>query len=424
MPRILERALSPTFVRTAPPGMHCDGRGLYLQVTERDDGKLNRSWVFRYRVAGRSRYAGLGPLATIGLSEAREKARTLRQERLDGIDPLEKRKSARIAGQQEAVAKAKTWTFDQCARAYIVAHAPGWRNAKHLEQWRNTLATYASPVFGALPVRDIDTALVRKALEPIWSTKPETASRLRGRIELVLDWAKVGELREGEDPARWRGHLDKLLPPTRKVRKVIHLAAMPYAEMPGCLAALREREGIVARALEFAVLTACRTGEILGAQWHEIDAAARLWTVPANRTKRQREHRVPLSSAALAVLGRMAAVRQSEYVFAGEREGAPLSSMALLIELRRMGHLDLTVHGFRSSFRDWAAERTNFPREIAEAALGHVVGDETERAYQRGDLLEKRRRLMEAWGEFLAKAPPAGKVIPMTAGTRPASEMR
>jgi len=413
MPRILERALSPTFVKTAPPGMHCDGRGLYLQVTVGKDGKLNRSWIFRYRVNGRSRDMGLGALATIGLSEARERAKARRQERLDKIDPLEARKSARAA---EEIDKAKTITFDEAAGAYIEAHEAGWRNAKHASQWRNTILTYASPVLGALPVRAIDTGLVLKVIEPLWSTRRETASRLRGRIEAILDWARVRGYRESENPARWKGHLAEVLPARAKVREVIHLAAMPYVAVPGFVAALREQEGIAARALEFAVLTATRTGEVLGAQWHEIDVAARLWTVPANRTKRQREHRVPLCKATVAVLERVAAVRQSKCVFAGDREGEPLSPMALLIALRRMG-IAFTVHGFRSSFRDWAAERTNFPREIAEAALGHVIGDETERAYQRGDLLEKRRLLMEAWAGFCAKPVGKASVTPIARGT-------
>jgi integrase len=415
MPRILERALSPTFVKTAPPGMHCDGRGLYLQVTVGKNGKLNRSWIFRYRVSGRSRDMGLGPLATIGLSEAREKAKTRRQERLDKIDPLEARKSARAA---EEVDKAKAITFDEAARAYIKAHEAGWRNAKHASQWRNTLSTYASPVLGALPVRAIDTGLVLKVIEPLWSTRPETASRLRGRIEAILDWARVRGYREGENPARWRGHLSEALPARAKVRKVVHLAAMPYIEVPSFVAALREQEGIAARALEFAVLTATRTGEVLGAQWTEIDFAARVWIVPGARTKREREHRVPLSKSALAVLGRMAAVRESKYVFAGEREGKPLANRAMLLALRGMG-IAVTVHGFRSSFRDWAAERTNFPREIAEASLAHIIGDETERSYQRGDLLEKRAKLMQAWAEFCAK-PAAGtaSVTPIARGRR------
>ena len=241
MPRILERALSPTFVKTAPPGMHCDGRGLYLQVTVGKDGKLNRSWIFRYRVNGRSRDMGLGALATIGLSEARERAKARRQERLDKIDPLEARKSARAA---EEVDKAKTITFDEAAGAYIEAHEAGWRNAKHASQWRNTILTYASPVLGALPVRAIDTGLVLKVIEPLWSTRRETASRLRGRIEAILDWARVRGYRESENPARWKGHLAEVLPARAKVREVIHLAAMPYVAVPGFVAALREQEGI------------------------------------------------------------------------------------------------------------------------------------------------------------------------------------
>src|SRR6266446_709641 len=278
MPRILERALSPAFVNSVTePGLYADGGCLYLQVTEGKhydkallkwvkNGRINKSWVFKFRAGKRERNMGLGAVRTVGLSEARAKARKLRQDRLDGIDPLEERNRARAA---VAVAAAKTTTFDECAQAYMKAQEAGWRNAKHASQWRNTLSSYVSPVFGALPVRDIDTALVLKALEPIWTTKPETASRVRGRIELVLDWAKARGYREGGNPAQWKGHLKNLLPATRKVAKVKHLAAMPYLELPSFMAALRAQEGLAARALEFAVLTATRSGEVLGAVWDE-----------------------------------------------------------------------------------------------------------------------------------------------------------
>ena len=297
---------------------------------------------------------------------------------------------------------AKAMTFRDCAARYIASHRAGWRNPKHAAQWEATLATYAGPVMGGLSVQAIDTALVLKVLEPIWTTKPETAGRVRGRIESVLDWAKVRGYRAGENPARWRGHLDKLLPARSKVRRVEHHAALPYAELPGFLMSLRDQEGIAARALEFAIVTAARTGEVIGARWSEIDLLEKIWTVPPGRMKAGKEHRVPLSARALAILEEMQPHRHAEdsFVFPGAKLGRPLSNMAFLMLLRRMGRDDLTAHGFRSSFRDWAAERTNFPSEVAEMALAHMVGSKVEAAYRRGDLFEKRSRLMAAWATF------------------------
>ena len=296
-------------------------------------------------------------------------------------------------------------TFDGCAKAYIAAHEAAWRNPKHRQQWTNTLATYVSPVIGQLPVAAVDTGLVLKVVEPIWSKKPETASRVRGRIEVVLDWAKVRGYRDGENPARWRGHLDHLLPAKSKVRKVEHHAALPYAQVGAFMVGLREQPGIGARALEFLILTATRTGETLGAIWNEVDIAARLWTIPAARMKAGKDHRVPLSDAALTVLKQMHAIRHSDYVFPGGRDRRPLSEMALLMLLRRMERGNVTAHGFRSTFRDWAAERTSSPREVAEAALAHAIPDAVEAAYRRGDLFDKRRKLMAAWAEYCAKRP-------------------
>jgi integrase len=309
---------------------------------------------------------------------------------------------------------AKAMTFQQCADAYIAAHRAGWRNGKHAAQWNTTLATYAGRVMGTLPVQTIDTALVLKALEPIWTTKPDTASRLRGRIEAVLDWAKVRGYRAEENPARWRGHLDKLLPARSKLRKIRHHTALPYAELPSFMIGLHEKEGISARALEFTILTATRTGETIGAQWNEFDLLDRTWTVPAERMKAGREHRVPLSTRALANLDKMQAHRSANdgFVFSGRKLGKPLSNMAFLMLLRSMGRGDLTTHGFRSSFRDWVAERTNVPSEVAEMALAHAVGNKVEAAYRRGDLFDKRRRLMQQWATFCTTAPTEqGKVV-------------
>ena len=285
-------------------------------------------------------------------------------------------------------------TFDASRDAYIAAHKSSWRNAKHQAQWLSTLNKYASPTFGNLPVQSIDVALVMKVLEPIWSRKTETAGRLRGRIERILDWAKARGFRSGENPARWRGHLDHLLPARPKIRNIRHHAALRFDEIAAFMTELRKGDGVATSALEFVILTAARTGEVLGAAWSEIDLRARTWTIPAYRMKGYREHRVPLSSDAIKVLERMQALRSGDFVFSGHRQNKPLSNMALLMVLRRMGRGDLTTHGFRSSFRTWAAERTAFPREVVEAALAHVIGDKVEAAYQRGDLFDKRRRLM------------------------------
>jgi integrase len=291
-------------------------------------------------------------------------------------------------------------TFRQCAEAYVAAHKAGWRNAKHARQWTSTLATYAYPVFGSLPVQRIDVGLVMKVVEPIWQTKTETAGRLRGRIENVLDWASTRGYRQGDNPARWRGHLENLLPKRGKVRKVRHHPALPYQEIGTFMAALRSQEGIAARALEFAILTAVRTGEAIGAVWDEIDLRAKTWTIPAERMKGGLAHRVPLSDAVVAIVESMKPLANARFVFPGTRAAKPLADSALADALKRLARDDLTVHGFRSTFRDWAAETTAFPREVAEMALAHVVGNKVESAYRRGDLLEKRRLLMDAWATY------------------------
>jgi integrase len=388
------------------PGWHAVGDGAYLQFSK----KGTRSWLFRYKHNGKARAMGLGPFGLVSLAEAREKARQARKLLLDGIDPLDA-KAAKL--RQAALEAAKAVTFKQAAERYIKSHAAGWRNPKHKAQWSATLATYAYPVFGNLAVADVDTTLVLKALEPIWATKPETASRVRGRIESVLDWAKVQGLREGENPARWRGHLDQALPARSKVRKVEHHAALPYVELPAFMIDLRKREGVAARALEFAILTAARTGEVLGATWDEIDFDNRLWTIPAERMKGKRDHRVPLSDRAVELLNGMPRAEGNPYVFPGAREGMPLSNMALLMMLRRMNRDDLTAHGFRSTFRDWAAETTDYPGELVEMALAHTVSSKTEAAYRRGDMLDKRRRLMDDWAGYCASEPRQGNVVPL-----------
>jgi integrase len=377
-------------------GRYADGGGLYLQVSEWG----TKAWVFRYMVDGKSRTMGLGDLSTFTLKEARERARAQRQLIADGIDPLGEREKKKTAAKLEA---AKAISFEDAAEKYIKAHAPGWKNAKHSEQWRNTLATYAYPVFNGIPVSAIDTTLVLNVVEPIWTKKSETASRVRGRIEAVLDWAAARGYRDGENPARWKGHLSKLLPAKTKVTKVRHQPALPYVELPEFMTALRPNGSVSAQALEFTILCATRTSETILATWSEFDLDAMIWTIPGERTKSGRLHRVPLSERAVELLKSIPHETGSKYVFPGARRGMPLSNMAMLELLRGMKGNGLTVHGFRSSFRDWCAEQTNFPREIAEAALGHVLSDKTEAAYQRGDLLEKRRKLMTAWSSYCGK---------------------
>jgi integrase len=395
MARTTGRLTALRVERAKRPGMYADGGGLYLQVTEG-----GASWIYRYMLNGRAREMGLGPLELFGLSEARAKALDARRLRHEGIDPIEHRRATRAQAQLDA---AKAITFKECAGNYIKAHRAGWRNGKHAAQWEATLSTHAEAI-GSLPVQAIDTALVLKVLEPIWTTKPETAGRVRGRVESILDWAKVRGYREGENPARWRGHLDKLLPARGKVRRVQHHAAMPYADLPGFLMELREQGGIAARALELTVLTAARTGETMLARWSELDLLDKVWTVPAPRMKAGKEHRVPLSARSLAILEEMRALRPASnadaFVFPGGKPGKPLSNMAFLMLLRRMGHGDLTAHGFRATFKTWASERTGFQNEIVEAALAHVIGGKVEQAYRRGDMFEKRRRLMQQWATF------------------------
>jgi integrase len=355
---------------------------------------------------GRAHGMGLGPCDLVTLAEARDEALLLRKKLLKGIDPLEERRSARV---QERLSKAAAITFRECARKYIAVHSKGWRNGKHRQQWANTLETYAYPVIGDLPVAAVDTALIVKILEPLWvgtvdaaghpvPPKTETASRLRGRLESILDWAKAREYRAGENPARWRGHLDKLLPRRSKVAPVNHHDAMPYVELPAFMVELRKRSGASARCLEFTILTAARTGEAIGAKWSEIDLKARTWMVPAERMKTGKEHVVPLSDQAVEILKTISRAR--DYVFENRRAGKPLSNMAMIMLLRDMGRGDITVHGFRSTFRDWTADRTNHANEVAEMALAHVVGDKVEAAYRRGDLLQKRRNLMRDWARY------------------------
>jgi len=377
--------------RLTKPGLHFVGgvAGLALLVTETGA----RSWILRKMIAGKRRDMGLGGYPDVTLAGAREKAREMRSLVEMGIDPIEDRRAKMAA---LAASRAKAMTFDECVTAYIKAHGDGWKNAKHRQQWQNTLDTYASPTIGAVDVALIDTGLVLKCLD-IWKDKTETASRVRGRIESVLNWATTRGYRHGENPARWRGHLDQLLVKPSKIQKVEHHAALPYAEIGPFMAALKEKEGMGARALEFAILTAARSGEVRGATWQEIDLQAATWTIPAERMKAGKEHRIPLSKPALDLLNNLPRIEGEGLVFVGAKKNKPLSDMSLTAVLRRMDRGDLTAHGFRSSFRDWAAEKTAYPPEVVEMALAHAIKNAVEAAYRRGDLLEKRARLMADW---------------------------
>jgi integrase len=392
MGRRTERLRARVVEQTKKPGYHSDGDGLVLRVAEGTKG-----WLYRYKANGKVREMGLGPVRDVTLAEAREAAREARRLRRAGVDPIDARRERKAAVRLEA---ARAITFSQCAAAYIENHRSSWTNPKHAAQWDATLRTYAYPVFGNLPVAVVDTALVVKVLDPIWSSKPETASRLRGRIEAILDFATVRGHRTGENPARWKGHLKEALPATGKVRRVKHHAALPYNQTATFVAELRGRGGGAAAALEFAILTAARTNEVVGARWSEINMKTGVWTIPAERMKARVEHRVPLSDQALKVLRRETNRKVNDIVFSGQKAGRPLSNMAFLMMLRRMGRADLTAHGFRSTFRDWAAERTSAAPEVAEAALAHTVSNKVEAAYRRSDLFEKRRELMREWGLF------------------------
>jgi integrase len=391
--------------RTVQPGRYGDGGGLWLQVVN----PRNRSWLFRWERNGRDHTIGLGPVHTVSLELAREKARACRLLLLDGIDPRQHRDDERAA--REA-ARAKALLFKEAAAAYHAQHERKWRSRKHAVQFFATLRTYAFPVLGNMAVADIDTPAVLRALESIWREKAETASRVRGRIEAVLDWATVRGYRSGDNPARWKGHLDQVLPGRGQVAKPVHHAALPYQQVSAFLAELRKREGVAARALEFTILSIARTGETIGAEWGEI--RDNIWTIPAGRMKAGREHRVPLSARAVELLESLPTEEGNGHVFVGPlRAGSGLSSTSLTAVLRRMGRRDVTVHGFRSTFRDWAAEQTNYPNHVVEMALAHVVGDRVEAAYRRGDLLAKRRQLAEAWARYCCSPPPAGDVVPL-----------
>lgn len=392
--------------RIKAPGVHFVGgvAGLALQVSPSGA----RSWILRAMVGTKRRDMGLGGFPDVPLVTAKERARSARDQIAKGIDPVaEKRakKSALIA------AEGKSVTFKQAADLFIKAKEHEWSNTKHAAQWRATVDTYAVPVIGKVLVRDVELPHILEILEPIWTTKTETASRLRGRLENILDWAKGRGYRVGDNPAKWRGHLEHQLAKPSKVAKVKHHTALPYTELGNFMAELRKQQGMGARALELAILTATRSNEVRGARWSEIDWKAAVWTIPAERMKMKREHRIPLSADAVALLK---ALPQADHdlVFPGSKEGSTISDMTMPLVIRRMG-VNAVPHGFRSTFRDWAAECTNYPREVAEMALAHSIGDKVEAAYRRGDLFDKRRRMMADWATFCGTASISADVVPI-----------
>lgn len=393
--------------RLTEPGRYSDGGNLYLRV--KPSGA--KSWVFRYEFKGRERTLGLGPLRDRTLDEARARARAARQQLRDGIDPVEARAADRNARAAEA---AKVKTFEAAAQEYFDTHQQKWTSAQHRGKFLSSLRMYAFDKIGRVPVASIDTPLVLKVIDPIWKSKPDTANRVRGRIENILDWATVRGFRSADNPARWSGHLEEALPPKTAVTK--HHSALPYSEVPAFVAELTKQIGVPPLALEFLILTAARSGEVRGATWSEIDLDRKLWVIPKERMKEKREHRVPLTDRALAIL--KALPREGDFVFIGSRKNAPLGKNAFLKLIWGMKRDDITIHGFRSSFRDWAGETTSFPADVCEAALSHAIGGGGVRTdYQRGDLLDKRRKLMDAWAAYCATTTKRGaSVTPIRKG--------
>lgn len=388
------------------PGLHFVGgvAGLALQVLPSG----GRTWVLRVVIGKKRRDMGLGGYPDVPLAQAKDDARAARAKVRAGIDPIEEQRAARSALKASQMA---LLTFKQCAESYIDAHKAGWKNEKHQKQWSSTMEAYVYPKIGSVLARDVELPQVLAVLEPIWKTKTETASRVRGRVESVLDWAAARNYRQGLNPARWKGHLDKLLPKPSKVAKVEHHDALPVSEVGAFMVELRKHEGVGAKALEFAILTAARSGEVRGATWSEIDKDAKIWVIPGDRMKAGREHRVPLTEQAIRILDALPRVAGSNYVFTAPR-GGQLSDMTLSAVIRRMG-APCVPHGFRSSFRDWASERTNYPSDMAEMALAHTISDKVEAAYRRGDMFEKRRRMMADWAKFCDIVETKGKVVPM-----------
>lgn len=423
MARSIGRLTVKEVEKKTAPGLYGDGGGLTLQITKAGV----KSWLYRYMIKGKAYGMGLGPVHTISLAEARRKAADARKLVIEGVNPLEAKRQRQISAE---MAKARLMTFDQCAHAYIKAHRAGWKNAKHADQWANTIATYVSPIIGMLPVEQVDTGLVVKVLaqsddegNQFWQTKNETATRVRGRIESILGWATTSGFRSGDNPARWKGHLDNLLATITRTQRIKNHPSLEWGQIGAFVQDLRRRDGMAARAVEFTILTASRSGETRGATWAEIDLAARVWTIPAARMKAKREHEVPLSDAAVALLEAIPRPAGTDVIFPGIK-GQALSDMSLTAVIRRMngdppkwtdrGGNAITVHGFRSTFRMWAAESTNYPREVAEHALAHQLPDAVERAYQRGTQFAKRAAMMSDWAKFCGTVTgERGQVVPI-----------
>lgn len=387
------------YAKAGAANMHKDGDGLYLRVKSSGGS----SWIYRYRLKGKLRDMGLGSYPEVSLAEARPLAADARKLAKSGIDPLDDRKQQRENAEAELTRQAAlSVTFESVALDYIDSQRAGWKNVKHASQWINTLRTYTFPTIGRLPPAEVTTEHLVKILKPIWTEVPETASRVRNRIELVLDAAKAVGLREGENPARWRGHLDKLFPKRSKVRQVRHHPALPWQEAPAFMTELAKHKSLSHRAMEMTILTCCRTSEVLGASWDEIDIKEGIWTIPAERMKAGKSHRVPITEQLETILKSLPMVDNNPYLFPGQRSGKPLSNMSMLMVLRRMKSEHVTVHGFRSTFRDWAAENTAHPRDVCEQALAHALESAVESAYRRGDMFEKRKILMEDWSKYLS----------------------
>jgi integrase len=413
MVRTLNRLSTFKVEKAKQPGMYADGGGLYLRVAEGG----SKQWIFRYITNGRLRDMGIGPCHTLTLAEARQRATEARKLRLDGIDPIAHKHQQRAAAVAAAVGLK---TFRECAEGFIRDNEKKWSSVKHRDQWKKTLEDYVYPTLGNLPVASIDTPLVLKVIKPLWERVPETASRVRGRIEQVLGWATVHHYRSGDNPARWQGLLEHALPSRRDVAKVKHHAALPYARAPAFVKKVRLDARIGARCLEFIALTVTRVSEANVARWDEIDFTNQVWIVPAERMKGRKEHRIPLSTAALGVLEAMRAVRHSDYIFPGAREGRAVGANTVLRIAKEAAGVDITTHGLRSTFRDWAAERTAFAREVAEMALAHAIPDAVEAAYRRGDLFEKRQKLMAAWAAYCGNVETdAGKVVALARARTP-----
>lgn len=381
------------------PGRFADGNGLYLQVSQSGA----KSWLFRFMQDGKSREMGLGSTNTVSLAEARTTALECKRLLRDGIDPINDRNERLIKTKTE---KNNILTFKHCATEYLKAHSASWKSDRHAEIWASSVKRYANPVIGEMPVNLVDRSHIMRVLDPIWRTKTETAKKLRGRLESILDWATVQDYRKGENPARWKGHLDKLLPKPSEVSKVKHFPALPYQEINAFMDELRQREAPSAMALRLIILTATRSGELRGAVWSEFNLAEATWTIPADRMKAGKEHIIPLCAEAVSILQGLPRMANTDYLFTGAKSGKPLSDVVFKKLMERMGRTDITTHGFRSTFRDWAAEQTSFPREVIENALAHRLKDKAEAAYFRSNLLNKRRELMNKWGEY-TKRPPA-----------------